>query len=124
MILCTHCGHQNMNTSSFCTFCGNRVPEEGNIVGRLIVLGEHQLEYLIGDVERSMGRDPGNDLVVDDDEMSAHHARISFREQSFWVEDLESRNGTFVNGSRIGESTRLRNEDLLRMGHTLMKFQI
>ena len=124
MILCNHCGHQNKNEGSFCTFCGNRLPAEGNVVGRLILLGDQQREYLIADVDRTIGRDSGNDLVVDDEEVSAQHAKRWFRDQSFWVEDLQSRNGTYVNGRRINESIQLHNEDLLKMGGTLMKFQI
>ena len=124
MILCNHCGHQNKSEGPFCTFCGNRLPAEGNVVGRLILLGDQQREYLIAGVDRTIGRGASNDLVVDDEEVSAQHAKISFRDQSFWVQDLQSRNGTFVNGSRIGESTQLHNEDLLKIGGTLMKFQV
>ena len=126
MILCAHCGHQNRNESAFCTFCGNRLPDDRLVVGRLILLGEREKrEYLIADVDRYIGRDAGNDIVVyDDDEISACHARISFRDGGFWVEDLQSTNGTFVNGKRICEPVCLRDEDLLKMGRTLLKFKI
>ena len=124
MILCNHCGNQNKNEGSFCTFCGNRLPAEGNLVGRLILLGPSHREYLIADVERTIGREPSNDLVVDDEEVSGQHAKVSLRGSTFWVEDLGSRNGTFVNGTRIGQATALRNDDLLKIGSTLMKFQI
>lgn len=124
MILCGHCGHQNRGRSAFCTFCGNGLPKDGIVVGRLVLLGEEAREYLIADVERTIGRDPANDLVVEDDEISGQHARILFRDNDFWVEDLDSRNGTHVNGTRIESATLLRNEDLLRLGSTLMKFQI
>ena len=55
--------------------------------------------------------------------MSAQHARITYDDDCFWVEDLQSTNGTFVNGERISEMTQLQDEDLLKMGRTLMKFK-
>ena len=125
MMFCTHCGHQNRNEGSVCTFCGNRLPDDRYIVGRLIILIEEgRREYLVADADRHIGRDASNDIVVHDDEISARHARISCRDQGFWREDLQSTNGTFVNGERIRESILLRDEDLLKMGRTLMKFKI
>lgn len=125
MIFCTHCGHQNRNESSFCTFCGNGLPDDRYIVGRLVILDEaRKREYLVADADRHIGRDMGNDIVIHDGEMSARHARIACRHQGFWLEDLHSTNGTYVNGERICASTLLRDEDLLKMGRTLMKFRI
>ena len=125
MILCTHCGHQNRNESAFCTFCGNRLSEDRFVVGRLILLNEKEKrEYLIADADRRIGRDTSNDIVVDDDEISACHARIFFEEGKFWVEDLQSTNGTFLNGKRICRPTGLHDDDLLKMGRTLLKFKM
>ncbi len=123
MILCTNCGNQNKNDNAFCTFCGNKLAEDPFIVGRLILLGdEGNREYLVGDSARTIGRDGANDLVVDDEEVSSRHARITYDDGCFWVEDLNSTNGTFVNGERISAITRLQDDDLLKMGHILMKF--
>ena len=124
MILCVHCGRQNRRASQFCTFCGSRLAEEGLVVARLsLVGGVENREYLVSGAERSIGRDEANDIVILDQEMSARHARIVCREERFWVEDLDSRNGTFVNGTRIAESTLLHDADLLKMGSTLMEFR-
>ncbi|MEW6755686.1 MAG: FHA domain-containing protein [Candidatus Latescibacterota bacterium] len=125
MVICAHCGHRNRNSASFCTFCGNRLPDERYLVGRLIILDEaHPREYLLAGVERCIGRDPGNDVVVDDLEMSGRHARITFRDEAFWLEDLGSTNGTYANGRRLGAVTRLQDDDLLKMGRTLFKFRV
>ena len=48
-----------------------------------------------------IGRDPGADLVLDDELVSRRHVRISPSERGVVVEDLDSRNGTFVNGARV-----------------------
>ncbi len=45
-----------------------------------------------------IGRAADNTLVLQDETASAHHARLSFHEGQWWLEDLGSRNGTAVNG--------------------------
>lgn len=49
----------------------------------------------------TFGRDPGNDLCLDDTEVSRFHARIEPRGRQFLLEDLGSRNGTFVDRIRV-----------------------
>ena len=125
MILCVHCGQQNKEDSLFCTSCGNGLSEDRFIVGHLRVLSQAvSREYLVSEVERSIGREAVNDIVIDDAEMSGRHAKIRFRGEGFWVEDLNSTNGTFVNGDRIFEPTFLHDEDLLKMGRTLLQLKL
>jgi hypothetical protein len=63
----------------------------------------------------TVGRDENNDLVVADPEVSRHHARLE-RDGSGWlVVDLESTNGTWVNGERILKST-IAEGDVLAFG--------
>ncbi|MGH7163045.1 MAG: sigma 54-interacting transcriptional regulator [Planctomycetota bacterium] len=64
------------------------------------------IRILVGDVERSfpalpvtIGRDADNDLPVDDVKLSRHHCRVVRTPEGIVLEDLESRNGTFVNGA-------------------------
>ena len=52
----------------------------------------------------SVGRKPDNDIVVDNPAVSGHHCRISKQGGTYFVEDLESTNGTFVNEKRIKKS--------------------
>lgn len=67
----------------------------------------------------TVGRGGQNDLVLDGDEFaSARHARIEARGDGVWVQDLESTNGTFVNGSRVAGAQRLNPGDVLRVGET------
>jgi hypothetical protein len=51
--------------------------------------------------ETTLGAVPGNDLVIADRYVSSHHARLRWDGVSWWVEDLNSRNGTFLNNERI-----------------------
>ena len=48
-----------------------------------------------------IGRAADNTLVLQDETASAHHARLSFHEGQWWLEDLGSRNGTAVNGMAL-----------------------
>ena len=65
----------------------------------------------------SIGRSPNNDMVADEPGVSREHARIRKVSNECWIEDLGSRNGTFVNGSPVeGEGQRLRNADRIQLG--------
>jgi len=48
-----------------------------------------------------IGRDPNNELHLDDPEVSRHHARVILHNGAVWVQDAGSRNGVFVNGNRV-----------------------
>lgn len=124
MLLCTFCGYQNQSVGKFCTSCGNRLAGESYIVGRVVVLeeGDERREYLISEAERYIGRDEANDIVIDDEQVSARHIKISFAEDTFWLEDLNTTNGTYINGQRIDKQTRLNNEDLVKIGQVLLQF--
>ncbi len=124
MIWCAHCGNQCRNESNFCAHCGNRLVAVGHTLGHLAVLGPAEREeYLLLEAERCIGRDPASDIVLADREASARHARISFADKAFWIEDMGTTNGTFVNGQRIQGRTRLSGEDLVRIGHTMLQFK-
>jgi FHA domain len=76
-------------------------------------------EFQLNSAPLTVGRGGQNDLVLDGDEFaSARHARIEVRGDGVWVQDLESTNGTYVNGSRVAGAQRLGNGDVLRVGET------
>jgi Inner membrane component of T3SS, cytoplasmic domain len=76
-------------------------------------------EFPINSAPVTVGRGGQNDLVLaDDDFASARHARIEVRGDGVWVQDLESTNGTFVNGTRVAGAQRLDAGDVLRVGAT------
>jgi pSer/pThr/pTyr-binding forkhead associated (FHA) protein/S1-C subfamily serine protease len=71
-----------------------------------------------GDAAR-LGRDPSLDLPFDpdDDIVSAVHARVwRERDGSWWIEDLGSTNGTWLNGRRLDAAERLRGGDRFTLG--------
>ena len=71
----------------------------------------------------SVGRDPQNELVIDHKLASRRHARFEKDEVGFYIRDLESTNGTFLNGQRISGSQLLRNNDEVWIGDTVIVFR-
>src|SRR5690606_32569240 len=69
----------------------------------------------------TIGRDNTNHLSLNDDYVSGRHARIEKRDQGFFVRDLRSRNGTYLNGSQVSEA-RLKDGDRLRFGNSDLSF--
>lgn len=73
---------------------------------------------------QSIGRAPGNTICVADGSVSSNHARIVRSAEGFVIEDLNSRNGTFVNGERVEGKRLLADGDLLRLGKFIMTFNV
>ncbi len=71
--------------------------------------------YDLSQARSVMGRHPDCDVVIEVGAVSRHHAQIAAEDQHFYVEDLQSRNGTFLNDLPIEERQRLRNGDRIRV---------
>ena len=70
--------------------------------------------------EVRLGRDLGNDITINDPEVSRHHARFLVRDESVFIEDLGSTNGTFLNGERITNPQQLRVGDTITFGDKIV----
>jgi len=73
--------------------------------------------------ETRIGRSPANDVVIDDSAVSAHHASITIESQQFILRDLDSSNGTIVNGTKTKEHV-LQQGDIIQFGQSRFVFQI
>jgi len=71
----------------------------------------------------SIGRAPGNTIVLEDDYVSNEHALLMLRGQQWWVEDLNSRNGTLLNGERLHAPTIISAGDVLTIGSSQLKLE-
>ena len=81
-------------------------------------------EFPINSAPVTVGRGGQNDLVLaDDDFASARHARIEVRGDGVWVQDLDSTNGTFLNGARVVGAERMSPGDTLRVGETDLRLE-
>ncbi len=89
-------------------------------VGRL-ALGDREMDLHPG--EHVVGRDSSASLVVDDSTVSRRHARITVTRERVTVEDLGSKNGTFVRGRRIERPTALADGDEIRFGSVPLTYR-
>ncbi|WP_229706006.1 FHA domain-containing protein [Micromonospora sonchi] len=69
-----------------------------------------------------IGRDPAVDIVVYDPHLSRRHAEIRLADEGVALADLDSTNGTWVNGGRTSGLTRLTDGDVIRLGRTELRF--
>jgi len=69
----------------------------------------------------AIGRASDNDLVVDDEFVSAHHARLALRGESWWLSDLGSTNGTVLNEHPLPREMQVRFGDVIGVGGTRLK---
>ena len=74
----------------------------------------------LGPVTR-LGRREDNNIVLDDDSVSAAHALVVLKDGRWWVRDVGSTNGTIVNGTPIKAETVLNEGDELQVGQVLMR---
>ena len=77
----------------------------------------HRSSVAIRSLPFSLGRQADNQLVMRDNRASRVHARIVLEKGDYWLEDLNSRHGTFVNGAKI-QRHRLQESDRIDFGST------
>jgi pSer/pThr/pTyr-binding forkhead associated (FHA) protein len=71
-----------------------------------------------------IGRASDNTIVVEDETVSNHHARLSYVESHWWLEDLGSKNGTLINDVPVERPVVMTSGDRIQMGAVEMVFQI
>jgi pSer/pThr/pTyr-binding forkhead associated (FHA) protein len=94
---------------------GGTIPEPP--AGKSLVIQIGDQRHTFG-TDFTVGRDGG--LVIDDDFASGQHARFQTVRGLWYVEDLDSTNGTSLNGRRILSAQLLRKRDKIKIGHTVM----
>ena len=102
--------------------------EPGAELGRLVVVASPSGDPPAGtvfplDAVTTLGRDVNNSIVIEDPFASSDHAVLTFRGRSWYVEDRESTNGTYVNGSRVVGISPLGFGDELQVGQARMRLE-
>jgi len=82
------------------------------------VLGEVTLKDDITEI----GRVEGCQICLQHSKVSSQHARIIQQKGAFWLEDLNSTNGTFVNGKQLSKSHRLHHGDQIAIGEHSLRY--
>ncbi|MCY1075403.1 GGDEF domain-containing protein [Archangium lansingense] len=79
-------------------------------------------KYALQETEFTIGREEGNHIVVDLDNVSRRHAMIIRKQGRMFVKDLASTNGTYLNDQEVTQETPLRSGDLIKVGGSIFKF--
>lgn len=102
--------------------------EPGTTLGRLVVLESPAGEPAVGrsfdlDAITTLGRDVNNAIVVEDPFASSDHAVLTYRGRSWYLEDLGSTNGTFLNGRPIATVSPLGFGDEVAVGQVRLRLE-
>ena len=123
--ICPYCRHKNRNENRFCTQCGAQLVFTDFKGGRLVMLhGDRpNMSFALIHEKLSIGRDQSNSISLNDMQVSRHHAIIINKNDEFWIEDQNSRNGVFVNGKKITDRIRLFHGCIIKLGTTIFRFE-
>ena len=102
--------------------------EPGTSLGRLVVVASPSGEPNQGrsfdlDAITTLGRDVNNAIVIEDPFASSEHAVLTYRGRGWYVEDLGSTNGTFVNGRAVAAVAPLGFGDEIAIGQVRLRLE-
>ena len=146
-VYCPECGFANAETARYCTRCGALIAAQ-DPAGETQAMSQQEIAEASGiglegleapalvvrsggragesfhptKAETTIGRSPDCDVFLDDVTVSRKHAELVRRDDAFYVEDLGSLNGTFLNRRRIEEPSKLENGDELQIGKYRLSF--
>ena len=90
------------------------VVTQGDLAGTTVALAEAPV---------TIGRDPASTLVLTDDYVSAHHARLMPRDGQWVLEDLGSTNGTYLGKVKVSGPTPVQVGGTVRIGKTVLELR-
>jgi DNA-binding winged helix-turn-helix (wHTH) protein len=108
-------------------FSGEAVEEDskdrhGGASGIALIADERT--FALADGENVLGRDPAAEVFLDDTAVSRRHARITVRGSQATLEDLGSKNGTFLGGKPVTAPALLRDADAILLGSVLLTVRL
>ena len=151
-MVCTKCGHENPKAAHFCANCGNPLQEDTTIsftpgeasedeaveeearpphseleAGQALLVVRRGpnagSKFLIDKDVTTAGRHPQSDIFLDDVTVSRKHVEFRRADSKFFVHDVGSLNGTYVNQQRV-EDTELAHGDELQIGKFKLTFYL
>lgn len=119
-MLCSSCRRQLDKGEAFCHHCGS--PRPGATAPLELVMPDATRVPLTG--ELTIGRSPGNSIVLPDQSVSRTHARVMLdRNGAPWIEDAGSSHGTFIDGAQLTEPKVLPDGATLHIGNQALKVE-
>lgn len=79
-------------------------------------------EYVMEKKSIIIGRDPECDIVIDKSEASRQHAKVTRKDDSFFIEDLRSVNGIFLNSMPTSGKQQIKHQDIIQIGSAMLVF--
>lgn len=146
-LVCRECGHANQSKANFCSSCGAALPKD-DITSDLPAVdlepgdlaeidrsafGKHEglfvvpqgpkagARYALDADTVTLGRHPDSDIFLDDITVSRRHAEVRREGARYWVRDVGSLNGTYVNRERA-DDRELVDGDELQVGKYKLVF--
>ncbi|GCE12734.1 FHA domain-containing serine/threonine-protein kinase [Tengunoibacter tsumagoiensis] len=136
-ITCFRCGAVNPSSRLYCTTCGDDLSNRRASADVYTVNGRPVLallsiqsgpmtgrSYRFHQDVTTVGRTNGNDLVISGLTVSRRHARLWFSDGHWYLEDVGSANGTFVNNVRIYPPVVLNDGDVINFGDEVVVFNV
>jgi pSer/pThr/pTyr-binding forkhead associated (FHA) protein len=147
-VYCTRCGHPNKDEARYCSNCGAPLHDEATLglnpvevegegpedfpfpedelePGQALLLVKHGPNagstFLLEVEVTTAGRSTESDVFLDDVTVSRKHAEVRRRDDGWYVHDLGSMNGTYVNRERV-DVTKLASGDELQIGKFKLVF--
>ena len=116
---CPACGEEIKKAEArFCPNCGQPFGEGLDTDQPTLLIRipfQAPQKVVLNRASFTIGRQPDNDIVLPTGYVSGHHGRLEQREGTWNYTDLDSTNGTFVNGERVTQ-VELKNGDIIRIG--------
>jgi pSer/pThr/pTyr-binding forkhead associated (FHA) protein len=147
-VYCIACGHRNRDDAHFCSKCGSLLQEDTTIRFSPIDAEDEALEiaglahgelepgqallmmqrgpnagsrFFVDQDVTTIGRHPESDIFLDDVTVSRKHAEVRREGGTFYVHDVGSLNGTYVNQTRV-DDTELASGDEVQVGKFKLSF--
>lgn len=102
---------------------------EAKPLGRLVVVEPGKTGWTRGEAfalaaATRLGRAPANTVIVEDAFASSEHALLAFRSGRWWLEDLDSRNGTLLNEERLTTAAIVSTGDVIGIGEVRLRIEL
>jgi len=106
-----------------------RSRQQPDVPAQLVVLAQGKTSYQVGQrfalrSQMVLGRDGGCDIPVEDDFVSTQHLKLVLTNGVWLAHDMNSTNGTRINGSRLRGTAPLKAGDLLDLGRLQLRFTV